>query len=320
MTERHSVTIVEVAPRDGFQVVRPFIPTATKIAVIEALAACGFARMEIGSFVSPKAIPQLADVGEILANARLPNAMRRQVLVPNRKGLEAALSAGVREVGWVVSVSESHNRSNVRRSVEESLREFEAAWNDLGSQVGFLRFNLSTSFDCPFEGRTPEENVIRLVERVLARVRRLELAVADTTGRAAPNHVRALMGMLQARYASEDVTLCFHGHDTYGLGVANAIAAYEAGIRVIDGAAGGLGGCPFAPGASGNTATEDIVFAFEHMGVTTGIDLAKLLAAADLSAAVAPDQAGGRLRSVPRKRALSGFGPHAKGIAASMTA
>jgi hydroxymethylglutaryl-CoA lyase len=315
MSARASVTIVEVAPRDGFQVVKPFIPTQTKIAVIEALAACGFERMEIGAFVAPKAVPQMADIGAILARARLPNALRRQVLVPNRKGLEAAIAAGVREVGWVVSVSESHNRANVRRSVEESLRDFEAAWAALGSEVTFLRFNLSTSFDCPFEGRTPEEHVIAAVERVLVRVPRVELAIADTTGRAATNHVRSLMGLLQSRYASESVTFCFHGHDTYGLGVANAIAAWEAGVHVIDGAAGGLGGCPFAPGASGNTASEDLVFAFEHMGVTTGIDLAKLLEAADLAASVAPGEAGGRLRGVPRKRALSGFGPHAKGIA-----
>jgi len=315
MTAKTSVAIVEVAPRDGFQVVKPLIPTPRKIQIIEALAGCGFERMEIGAFVSPKAIPQMADIGEILTKARLPNALRRQVLVPNRKGLEQAIAAGAREVGWVVSVSESHNRSNVRRSVEESFADFEAAWAELGREVSFLRFNLATSFDCPFEGRTREENVIGAVERLLATVPRLEIGIADTTGRAAPNHVRALLGTLIPRFASEAVTFCFHGHDTYGLGVANAIAAYEAGVRVIDGAAAGLGGCPFAPGASGNTATEDLVFAFEHMGVTTGIDLAKLLGAADLAATVAPEQSSGRLRGVPRKRALSGFGPRAHGLA-----
>lgn len=316
MTGKPTVTIVEVAPRDGFQVVKPFIPTERKIEVIEALGTCGFERMEIGAFVAPKAIPQMADIDEILAKSRLPNSMRRQVLVPNRKGLEGAIAAGAREVCWVLSISESHNRSNVRRSVEESFTDFEAAWSDLGREVSFLRFNFATSFDCPFEGRTREEKVIAGIERILGRVGKLEIGIADTTGRAAPNHVRSLMGLLQARYASQDVTFCFHGHDTYNLGVANAIAAYEAGVRVIDGAAAGLGGCPFAPGASGNTATEDLVFAFEHMGVTTGIDLGKLLSAADLAASVAPEQSSGRLRGVPRKRALSGFGPGAKGLAA----
>jgi hydroxymethylglutaryl-CoA lyase len=310
-----SVTIVEVAPRDGFQAVKPFIPTDTKIRVIEALAAAGIERMEIGSFVSPKAIPQMADLGEILSRAQLPKSLRIQALVPNRKGLEAALATGVREVGWVLSVSESHNRNNVRRSVEESFRDFEAAWQDLGKNV-LLRFSLATSFDCPFEGRTPEKNVIACVERVLGLVPELEIAIADTTGRAAPNHVRSLFETLNKRYASDKVTFAFHGHDTYNLGVANAIAAYDAGVRVLDGAAAGLGGCPFAPGASGNTATEDLVFAFEHMGIATGIDFAKLLAAADLAQAVAPEQAGGRLRTVPRKRALAGFGASARGLAA----
>jgi hydroxymethylglutaryl-CoA lyase len=309
------VTIVEVAPRDGFQAVKPFIPTETKIRIIEALAAAGLERMEIGSFVSPKAIPQMADIGEILKRARLPKSLRIQALVPNRKGLEAALAAGIREVGWVLSVSESHNQNNVRRSVEESFRDFEAAWKDLGENV-FLRFNLATSFDCPFEGRTPEKNVLACVERVLGLVPELEIALADTTGRAATNHVRSLFEVLNKRYASDKVTFAFHGHDTYNLGVANAIAAYEAGVRVLDGAAAGLGGCPFAPGASGNTATEDLVFAFEHMGIATGIDFAKVLAAADLAQAVAPELAGGRLRTVPRKRALAGFGANTRGLAA----
>ena len=144
----------------------------------------------------------------------------------------------------------------------------------------------------------------------------VEFGISDTTGRAAPDHVRALFEKLVQRYQTDKVRFCFHGHDTYNLGVTNAIMAYEAGVDVIDGAAAGLGGCPFAPGASGNTASEDLVFAFEHMGVPTGIDLDKLLVAADLAATVAPEQAAGRLRGVPRKRALAGFGSATRGIAA----
>lgn len=310
-----SITLVEVAPRDGFQAVREFIPTDMKIRVIEALAATGVSRMEIGSFVSPKAIPQMADTGEILKRAKLPESMRVQVLVPNRKGLELAKAAGVREVGWVLSVSESHNQSNVRRSVDQSFADFEQAWRELGDGLK-LRFSLATSFDCPFEGRTPEARVIACVERVLRTVPELEISIADTTGRAAPNHVQGLFSTLCRDYASDKVLFSFHGHDTYNLGVANAIAAYEAGVRIIDGAAAGLGGCPFAPGATGNTATEDLVFAFEHMGVPTGIDFARLLEAADLAQSVAPAQAGGRLRTVTRKRALAGFGANTRGLAA----
>jgi hydroxymethylglutaryl-CoA lyase len=311
-----SVEILEVAPRDGFQAVKPFIPTETKISLIEELATCGFSRLEIGSFVSPKAIPQLADTGEILARVRLPKALRIHVLVPNARGLEMVLAAGLREVAWVISVSESHNRANVNRTVDESFRAFEAAWSALGRDRPKLRLGLSTCFDCPWQGRIPEEDVVRAVERVIASAPEVEIAICDTTGRAAPDHVASLFGRLVPRYASDKIGFAFHGHDTYGLGVANAIEAYRQGVRMIDGAAGGLGGCPFAPGAAGNTATEDLVFAFEHMGVSTGVDLSKLLKAADRVAAVAPDQAGGKLRSVPRRRALSGYGAAAHGLPA----
>lgn len=308
-----AVSIVEVAPRDGFQAVRDFIPTARKIEIIEALGAAGFGRMEIGAFVSPKALPQMADIGEVLATARVPKSMRLQALVPNGKGIQAAVQAGIREISWVVSVTESHNQSNVRRSVADSFADFERTWPELGRDL-FLRFNLATSFDCPFEGRTPEERVIALVERVLTTVSDVEIAICDTTGRAAPNHVHALFELLTGRFGRPGVTFAFHGHDTYNMGVANAIAAYQAGVRVIDAAAAGLGGCPFAPGASGNTASEDLVFAFEHMGVATGVDLGKLLAGADLARAVAPGQAGGRIQTVPRRRALAGFGAQTRGF------
>jgi hydroxymethylglutaryl-CoA lyase len=312
----NGIEIVEVAPRDGFQAVKPFIATETKIALIEELGACGFSRIEIGSFVSPKALAQMADTPEIIKRARLPEGMRVMALVPNAKGLQLALNAGVREISWVISVSESHNRSNVNRSVEESFRDFAAAWRGLGAAKPRLRLGLSTCFDCPWEGRVPEENVIRAVERVIEAAPAVEIGICDTTGRAAPDHVGRLLGRITPRYASDRVTFAYHGHDTYGLGVANAIEAWRQGVRVIDGAAGGLGGCPFAPGAAGNTASEDLVFAFEHMGVRTGVDLEKLLTAAEHVAAVEPRQAGGKLRSVPRKRALAGYGEATRGLPA----
>ena len=162
----------------------------------------------------------------------------------------------------------------------------------------------------------PEDSVVRAVERVIAAAPDVEIGICDTTGRAAPDHVARVFARLMPRYASDRVTFAYHGHDTYGLGVANAIEAYRQGVRAIDGAAGGLGGCPFAPGAAGNTASEDLVFAFEHMGVATGVDLARLLVAADHVAAVAPDQSGGKLRTVPRRRALAGFGAATQGLPA----
>ena len=311
-----TVEIVEVSPRDGFQSVKPFIPTERKIALIEELAACGFRRIEIGSFVSPKAIPQMADTPEILQRARLPKDINVMALVPNAKGLQLARNAGVKRVAWVVSVTESHNRANVNRSVDESFANFKAAWTEVGPDKPKLRFGLSTCFDCPWEGRVPEEAVVRSVERVLEIAPDVEIGICDTTGRAAPDHVAKVFGMLLPRYASDRVIFAYHGHDTYGLGVANAIEAYRQGVGIFDGAAGGLGGCPFAPGAAGNTASEDLVFAFEHMGVETGIDLSKLLTAADHVAGVEPGQAGGKLRTVPRRRALSGFGHATQGLGA----
>jgi hydroxymethylglutaryl-CoA lyase len=311
-----TVEIVEVSPRDGFQSVKPFIPTERKIALIEELARCGFGRIEIGSFISPKAIPQMSDTPEILQRVRLPDSLRVMALVPNAKGLQLARNAGIKDVAWVVSVSESHNRANVNRGVEESFANFKAAWTELGPDKPRLRFGLSTCFDCPWEGRVPEDKVIAAVERVLAIAPDVEIGICDTTGRAAPDHVGKLFGLLLPRYASDRATFAYHGHDTYGLGVANAIEAYRQGVRTFDGAAGGLGGCPFAPGAAGNTASEDLVFAFEHMGVKTGVDLAKLLDAADHVAQVEPSQAGGKLRSVPRKRALSGYGRATQGLGA----
>lgn len=283
------VTIVEVAPRDGFQAVKAVIPTPRKIEITEALGACGFERLEVGAFVSPKALPQMADTAEVLATARLPAGARIQALVPNSRGLSAATAAGVEEICWVVSVSESHNQSNVRRSVADSFTDFEQAWAGHADRL-FLRFNLATCFDCPFEGRTPEEKVIAAVERIVANVSRVEIGICDTTGRAAPNHVHGLFDVLLSRFANDRITFAFHGHDTYNLGVANAVAAYEAGVRVIDGAAAGLGGCPFAPGASGNIVMEDLVFLLEKEGLKTGVNLEKYRKAREIAEAALPNE------------------------------
>lgn len=298
------VEIVEVGPRDGLQPIPTFVPTGTKVELIRRLVAAGVRRLEIGSFVSPKAVPQMADMAEVVARLGPLDRLgaRAIALVPNRKGAELAIQAGVRELEYVVSMTESHNRSNVRRSVQESIDDFRAivaAAPDLRLRVG-----LSCSFDCPFEGRTPEEPVLRNIEKLLAIRTDIELVLADTTGLALPQHVAGLAARCLATFP-EAGAWAFHGHDTGGFGIANAFAAFDAGIRTIDGSIAGLGGCPFAPGATGNVATEDVVYAFERAGVATGIDLERLLDVADFAATLPDGVTGGHVRVMPRRRVLA---------------
>lgn len=300
MTDR--VTIVEVAPRDGLQAVPGFVPTERKIALVQALADAGLVEIEATSFVSPKAIPQLADAAEVLAAANAIPGILPSVLVPNRKGAERALAAGARKLGLVMSATEGHNRSNLNRSVEESFADLADIVASLPDDGPAIRWSFSCSFHCPFEGVVPRERVLGLLERAVAIRPGLVFALADTTGNAAPDQVRALFGVAIARFGGR-ARFAFHGHDTYNLGIANVAAAFEAGVREIDAAAGGIGGCPFAPGASGNVATEDVVWLFRRLGVETGVDWRKLLAAADLAARLAGDgAASGHLRHVRAAR------------------
>ncbi len=307
MTQDSAIEIVEVAPRDGFQAIKPFIPTETKISVCKGLIEAGFKRLEVGAFVSPKAIPQLADTAEVhaaLFEQAEANTVRLSTLVPNATGGRRALDAGISDLVFVVSASDAHNQSNVRRSVTASLEELRALV-DAGRDVqGFrLRVNIATVFDCPFEGRTPEAAVRNIIETVLEMSVPVEFGLCDTTGRAFPDHVGSLCGELVEQYASErSVGWAFHGHDTFGLGVANALYAYNGGIRIFDAAAAGLGGCPFAPGASGNTASEDLVFTFDNMNIPTDLDLDKLLDAATSVETLPGAETGGHVRRLPRAR------------------
>ncbi len=304
MMPTDSVEIVEVAPRDGFQSIRESIGTDRKVLIINALAAAGCRRIEAGSFVSPRAIPQMADMGEIAQHIAWPDGLRYMVLVPNRRGIELALASGFREFGYVFSVSESHNQNNVRRSVDDSLEDLAGLVERLEelTEPWRLRINLATAFDCPFERRQSAVRVAGLVAHIQTLISGAEIALCDTTGRANPRQVKALFTRVMQASDDPRTTWAYHGHDTFGLGVANALAAYEAGVRVFDTAAAGLGGCPFAPGATGNTATEDLVFAFEECGVTTGIDLARLLDVAEDIAAIPGGCVASHLRHVPRER------------------
>lgn len=307
MSQPQSIEIVDVAPRDGFQAVKTPISTATKINVSKALIGANFKRVEVGAFVSPKAIPQMADTKDVhdaLGAARQNADVRLSTLVPNAQGAKNAIEAGISDLVFVLSASESHNQSNVNRSVSDSLGDLEKIVEMGRSIDGFLlRVNIATVFDCPYEGRVPEQVVLTIIEHALALEVPIEFGLCDTTGRAFPDHVRSFCGYVIDTYKSRsDIGWAFHGHDTYGLGVANALYAYDAGIRVFDSAAAGLGGCPFAPGASGNTASEDLVFTFENMGVSTGIDLDKLLDAAAMIDALPDVDTGGHVRSLPRNR------------------
>lgn len=305
MMKNNQVEICDVAPRDGFQVVKTWIPTDSKVAVVEGLAAAGLQRIETGAFVSPKHVPQMSDTLAVHQTAKVGPTVRLSTLVPNLRGAEDAFAAGIADIVYVFSASESHNKSNVRRPIVASIGELGEVIARGKEQEGFmLRVNIATVFDCPFEGRVAEAAVYRAIEQVLDFGYPVEFGLCDTTGRALPDHVATICGTAIERFGRTGIDWAFHGHDTFGLGVANALYAYQAGVRIFDASVAGLGGCPFAPGATGNTATEDLVFTLENMGIQTGVNLAKLLDTASFVAGLPDTDTGGRVRFVPRERVL----------------
>jgi len=272
------VHISEVGPRDGLQSVQATMPTADKCRWIDALAAAGLREIEVGSFVPAKLLPQMADVAEVVRHAITLPGLRVMALVPNRRGAEAALAAGVHKLTLPVSASEAHSLANVRKTREQmvaELREVVALRNERAPGVP-VEVGLSTAFGCPLQGAVAEDEVIALaVACVQAGVD--EVGLSDTTGMANPAQVRRLFTRLRAELGAHAGAA--HLHNTRGLGLANCLAAFDVGVRSFDSSLGGLGGCPYAPGASGNVVTEDLVFMFEAMGVTTGVDMGKLIAA-----------------------------------------
>lgn len=296
-----SVQICEVGPRDGFQSVGPVIPTASKIAILNGLYAAGLRRIEVTSFVSPSAVPQLADAVEIVAAAHALPGLEEQVLVPTARHAERAIAAGARQIAFVLSVSERHNRSNVRRSPAESTDEYRRIVAMLPAQTN-LRLNLATAFDCPYDGRIEPSVTLDLLDSLIEAAPHAEIALCDTTGRVTPDHVSGLFAEVFKRFPQVG-GWAFHAHDTFGLGAANTLAAWNAGVRIFDASIAGLGGCPFAPGATGNVATEDLVWMFEGMGIATNIDLAALVAVADRVTGIPGAQTGGRVRDALRARA-----------------
>ena len=268
------VTIVEVGPRDGLQNEPGTVPTEVKIGFIDRLARTGLTVVEATSFVHPKWVPQLADAAEVLAGIDPVPGVRYPVLVPNETGLDLALSAGVEEIAVFAAASEAFSRKNLNRTIDESIEMFRPVVARAAAEGIRARGYVSTVCGCPYQGEVPPDDVLR-VTVALFELGCFEVSLGDTIGVGTVGQVQHLIDGL-ARHVLLD-RLAVHMHDTYGQGLANTLAAFEAGISVADTSAGGLGGCPFAPGAKGNLATEDLVYALHGSGVETGVDLEALI-------------------------------------------
>ncbi|MCH8949318.1 MAG: hydroxymethylglutaryl-CoA lyase [Chloroflexi bacterium] len=268
------VTITEVGPRDGLQNEDRYIETPQKVELIARLGEAGFSRIEAGSFVSPKAIPQMRDAADVFAAMPRREGVTYVALVPNAVGARKAIAARADELATVVSASETHNKRNINRSVEESLREIEAV-AALASEAGIPWAGyVSTAFGCPYEGDVPEERVVQLCRR-LRDLGAAAVALGDTIGAGNPRQVSNLVRAVQDELQGTPLRL--HAHDTRGTGLANVFAALQEGVDSFDASVGGMGGCPYAPGAAGNVATEDVVYMLEEMGIATGVDLPALV-------------------------------------------
>jgi hydroxymethylglutaryl-CoA lyase len=296
------ISVREVGPRDGLQNEDP-VPATAKIALIDQLATTGVSRIEAVSFVRAEAIPQMADADEVWAAVRKDPAIRYSALAPNLRGARRALDAGFTEVEAVVSASDTHNRKNVNRSTAQSLDEIAVMIDEAHQRGATLQVVVATAWGCPYEGDVPVERVLAVAGRAVADGADA-ISFGDTTGMATPRRVRDLVGSFRSRHP--DVPLNLHFHNTRGTGLANVLAALELGVDDFDASVGGLGGCPYAPGASGNIATEELVYMVEDMGVGTGIDLAAMIEAAAAAERIVgrelPSQvlrAGPRTKTIP---------------------
>jgi hydroxymethylglutaryl-CoA lyase len=269
------ILISEVGPRDGLQSISQVMPLEAKKAWIKAEAEAGVREIEVGSFVPAKLLPQMADTEELVRFARTLPGLNVVALVPNAKGAERAVAAGVHGMSIPFSMSETHSQRNVRKSHPEMIAEIRAVAEIAESAGVHFAVGLSTAFGCTIEGAIPEHQVVRLAEEAVAAGAK-ELSLSDTTGYADPAQVKRLVRKVKAALGADKLTT-LHLHNTRGLGLANALAGLEEGITTLDASLGGLGGCPYAPGASGNIVTEDLAFMLDAMGYETGIDLAKLM-------------------------------------------
>jgi len=293
-----AVSLREVGPRDGLQNEDP-VPTEAKVRLLDALSRTGVRRIEAISFVHPKAIPQMADADEAWSRATKVDGVRYSALVPNSRGAQRALAAGFTEIEVVVSASDTHNQHNVNRTTEESLADITGLIATLHEAGATAEVIISTSFGCPYEGDVPPDRVASIVERVVADGAD-RVAFGDTTGMATPRRVADVLTAVRSRVAA-DVPLLLHFHNTRGTALANILTALDFGITEYDASVGGLGGCPYAPGATGNVATEEVVHMLHDMGIDTGIDLDALIEAARLAEEiVGRELPSGVLRAGPR--------------------
>jgi hydroxymethylglutaryl-CoA lyase len=276
------VTIYEVGPRDGLQNEARQVPTAEKIRFIDALVDAGLHNIEITSFVSPKWIPQLADAAEVARGVRRPAGARMSALVPNRRGLDAAMAVGMKEIAVFLSASETHNKKNVNKTIAETLAAFEDVVPPALAAGLKVRAYVSTVFGCPYEGDVDPRAVLQLSARLIE-MGVYQISLGDTIGVANPRQVEDVIGRVLAEHPADRIAV--HFHDTQGTALANCLVSLTLGIRTIDSSAGGLGGCPYAPGASGNLATEDLVAMLHAMGIETGVDLDRLVDASRLATA-----------------------------------
>jgi hydroxymethylglutaryl-CoA lyase len=287
MASDNKIHIVEVGPRDGLQNLSGFVETESKISLIRRLAESGIREIQAGAFVSPRAIPQFRDMQRMMAGLKDLQDVTLTALVPNLRGARAALASGIRKLNFFFSVSRSHNLNNVRQTPQESLACLKKIRDELlsGTDVT-VRVDLAVAFGCPFEGTIKTDVIIDYLKQVVSLGFR-EVTLCDTVGFGHPGLVESVIAACRKHFP--EVALGVHLHNTRGLALANTLRAYDMGIRSFDAAIGGLGGCPFAPGASGNVATEDVVFMFEAMGLATGIDLPALLRTSQYLQDLLPD-------------------------------
>ncbi len=269
-----NVAICEVGPRDGFQMEREFIPTHTKIEMVNALIDTGLRWIEATSFVSPRAIPQLRDAAEVVAGVNRVDGLELSVLIPNARGATDAARAGVDEMLLVISATESHNRSNVNRTIDESLKGLETVAEIAADARIALRGSISVAFGCPFEGNVAPEQIGRIAKR-MTEFGINYITLGDTTGMATPPIVRRTCQFIMDTY--EEIELSLHFHNTRGLGLVNVYEALKMGLNRFESSIAGLGGCPFAPGATGNICTEDLVYLMDELGIESGVNLSELI-------------------------------------------
>ena len=270
------VTIVEVGPRDGLQNEGAAVSAADKIAFVDRLSEAGHQLIEVSAFVSPRWVPQMADAGQVFAGIRRRPSTRYTALVPNRQGLERAIAAGVQEVAIFAAASETFSRRNINQSIDESLAAYAGVCADAKAAGVPVRGYLSTCFVCPFEGSIDPARVAEISARLLE-MGVYEVAISDTIGAATPGDVLRVLGTVGGRIPPQHIAL--HFHDTRGTALANVLAGLDFGVTTFDSSAGGLGGCPFAPGAAGNLATEDLLFMLNGLRIDTGVSIDKVAAA-----------------------------------------